>query len=567
MRGLPRHRLPRGARAGVVLGTTVATAMLGPALAADVSAGTMAGLALTSSTSAPGAVLDVIVYRCNAGDDIGFVVDGVSYTETCLLDGVARAGGRGVEPAGQLPGRRHHAERAADRQLHRGRAGSAHVERHRLVPARRVDRLRRLRMHTRHASVADVAGQQLTSECESGVLGRPPSSATSRTRMPRAIFPLTVTLTQPAAVLQGAIYIKDLGRDRGTWPVTTPDPGLAGTGPGDSTITQLVAAAGAVGLGVTCVAWARRRPHDLTPTSDPSPAGQARPERGGAARERSRRRRRATGGGTESLAMSSGRTTGQNDQSAHGTGGVTSLEGSDDARTARRLHHLARRLRRPRRAGRAGGACRGRSTSRGWARQPEADHTVLMGATTYRLMSGLAAEGEPGTDELAGLPKVVFSSTLRRPWRGRTRSSSRRTRWRSCGSGRPPGASSMRTMGSLTLCRALLTAGLVDRFRVVVFPVITGSSGQRPDLRRVPRRGPGPGRQPDLRRAHPAAGVRPDRAGRSARPIERLTPAPWSGSWSDGRPESGPGEGSAQVEPHDHTRESRPASSRCRRPS
>jgi dihydrofolate reductase len=35
----------------------------------------------------------------------------------------------------------------------------------------------------------------------------------------------------------------------------------------------------------------------------------------------------------------------------------------------------------------------------------------------------------------------------------------------------------MRTIGSLTLCRSLLAAGLADRFRVVVFPVITGSSG------------------------------------------------------------------------------------------
>jgi hypothetical protein len=36
----------------------------------------------------------------------------------------------------------------------------------------------------------------------------------------------------------------------------------------------------------------------------------------------------------------------------------------------------------------------------------------------------------------------------------------------------------MRTIGSLTLCRSLLKAGLVDRFRVVVFPGITGSSGR-----------------------------------------------------------------------------------------
>jgi riboflavin biosynthesis pyrimidine reductase len=35
----------------------------------------------------------------------------------------------------------------------------------------------------------------------------------------------------------------------------------------------------------------------------------------------------------------------------------------------------------------------------------------------------------------------------------------------------------MRTIGSLTLCRSLLEAGLVDRFRVVIFPVITGASG------------------------------------------------------------------------------------------
>ena len=33
------------------------------------------------------------------------------------------------------------------------------------------------------------------------------------------------------------------------------------------------------------------------------------------------------------------------------------------------------------------------------------------------------------------------------------------------------------TIGSLTLCRSLLRGGLVDRFRVVMFPVITGATG------------------------------------------------------------------------------------------
>jgi dihydrofolate reductase len=40
------------------------------------------------------------------------------------------------------------------------------------------------------------------------------------------------------------------------------------------------------------------------------------------------------------------------------------------------------------------------------------------------------------------------------------------------------GPKNMRTMGSLSLCRSLLQGGVVDRFRVVVFPVITGATGQ-----------------------------------------------------------------------------------------
>src|SRR6266511_3956472 len=52
--------------------------------------------------------------------------------------------------------------------------------------------------------------------------------------------------------------------------------------------------------------------------------------------------------------------------------------------------------------------------------RPERDYTILMGANTYRLMSGFAAEVETleadeadAMSELARTPKVVFSSTLR----------------------------------------------------------------------------------------------------------------------------------------------------------
>lgn len=108
---------------------------------------------------------------------------------------------------------------------------------------------------------------------------------------------------------------------------------------------------------------------------------------------------------------------------------------------------------------------------------PEADYLVLMGATTYRLMHGFTETGEPGTDVLGTMSKVVFSSTLADPleWANSTLVTGdavgtvRRMK--------RDGDRSMRTIGSLTLCRTLLAAGLVDRFRVVIFPVITGATG------------------------------------------------------------------------------------------
>ena len=110
--------------------------------------------------------------------------------------------------------------------------------------------------------------------------------------------------------------------------------------------------------------------------------------------------------------------------------------------------------------------------------QPEANYTILMGANTYRLMADLAADGEPGTEALADLPKVVFSSTLTEPLSWPNTQLVTQDAVEAVREMKDKGTESMRTLGSLTLCRSLLTAGLVDRFRVVVFPVITRSSGK-----------------------------------------------------------------------------------------
>jgi len=124
----------------------------------------------------------------------------------------------------------------------------------------------------------------------------------------------------------------------------------------------------------------------------------------------------------------------------------------------------------------------------GWlGEQPERDHTILMGANTYRLMYGfvgatdeesaLTADEDAATDELTNSSKVVFSATLQDPlpWANTRLVSGDAVE--AVAAMKQEGTSPLRTLGSLRLCRSLLGAGLVDRFRVVVFPVITGSTG------------------------------------------------------------------------------------------
>jgi dihydrofolate reductase len=120
--------------------------------------------------------------------------------------------------------------------------------------------------------------------------------------------------------------------------------------------------------------------------------------------------------------------------------------------------------------------------------QPEGEYTILMGATTYKLMYGfisgteatepdLTADEDAATAGLTNASKVVFSSTLQDPlpWAKSRLVSGDAVE--AVAEMKRVGTSPLRTLGSLSLCRSLLEAGLVDRFRVVVFPVITGRTG------------------------------------------------------------------------------------------
>lgn len=118
---------------------------------------------------------------------------------------------------------------------------------------------------------------------------------------------------------------------------------------------------------------------------------------------------------------------------------------------------------------------------------PEREYLIVMGANTYRVMhdfasASAASTAEPTKEdnamaELTESPKMVFSSTLTGPLPWTNTSLERSDAVAAIAAMKRDGVN-MRTLGSLALCRSLLAAGLVDRFRVGVFPVITGRSGR-----------------------------------------------------------------------------------------
>ena len=120
--------------------------------------------------------------------------------------------------------------------------------------------------------------------------------------------------------------------------------------------------------------------------------------------------------------------------------------------------------------------------------QPEV--TYLMGAKTYRLMSGFASgeipmspdgsgaeEEEASVGGLTEASKVVFSTTLEEPLAWANTTLVRGDAADAVRAMKEEGSGILSTIGSISLCRSLLSAGLVDRFRVVMFPVITGATG------------------------------------------------------------------------------------------
>lgn len=104
---------------------------------------------------------------------------------------------------------------------------------------------------------------------------------------------------------------------------------------------------------------------------------------------------------------------------------------------------------------------------------------LVLGRTTYEL---LLETSQRGSDEpsrrMNELPKRVFSTTLEEPlaWSNATLATSSLAGEIRGLKGQP--GDPMRTMGSVSLVKSLLQLGLVDRLRLVVFPLILGNTGR-----------------------------------------------------------------------------------------
>lgn len=115
---------------------------------------------------------------------------------------------------------------------------------------------------------------------------------------------------------------------------------------------------------------------------------------------------------------------------------------------------------------------------------------MVIGANTYRLFAQMLAEStaesevrDPWVTRMRQLPATVVSNTLTEPldWPDATVASGDAvdivTRLKA------ESELPLRSHGSLSMNRALLAAGLVDRVQVTLFPVITGRTGLDPIFR------------------------------------------------------------------------------------
>ena len=112
------------------------------------------------------------------------------------------------------------------------------------------------------------------------------------------------------------------------------------------------------------------------------------------------------------------------------------------------------------------------------------DQRMVFGANTYRLFAEMLASSteesevrDPWVTRMVNLPAIVVSTTLEEPLDWPDASVMSGDAIDVVARLKEDSDVPMRSHGSLSMNRALMAAGLVDRVQVTVFPVITGQNG------------------------------------------------------------------------------------------
>jgi dihydrofolate reductase len=115
------------------------------------------------------------------------------------------------------------------------------------------------------------------------------------------------------------------------------------------------------------------------------------------------------------------------------------------------------------------------------------EQRMVFGANTYRLFARMVTSpaeqpevGDPWVGRMRSMPATVVSTTLEGPLDGWDATVVSGDAVDVVARLKEESAMPLRSHGSLSMNRALMAAGLVDRVQVTIFPVITGQTGAEP---------------------------------------------------------------------------------------
>lgn len=117
-----------------------------------------------------------------------------------------------------------------------------------------------------------------------------------------------------------------------------------------------------------------------------------------------------------------------------------------------------------------------------WVREHLArPQLIIMGRVTYEALAQFVPSA---SDEVSirmnALPKLVFSSTIVEPLAWKNTRLAKRTVADEIKALKQESGDPIRSIGSVRLVKSMMQLGLVDRLRLVIFPLILGSAGREP---------------------------------------------------------------------------------------